>query len=148
MPEITITISIPEGTTINVGGLEAVLADTAKSSTDEPPDHTGRYWKQYLSTNGRKVFGQAARTERFSGPGYTLEDLADALSIDYPTIKSYHRSTGRAAKRWRRDTGLREPIRLEPVDYAPKDAEDDAWRTQYKLPDLIAEEIAELEMGE
>src|SRR6266511_2304774 len=117
MPEVTITISVPEGTTINIAGVESALDPATVPWQIEPPDWVGRYWQQYLSNNGRKVFGQAARHERRYGPGYTLEELAHELSIDYESIKSYHRSAGRSAKRWRNETGMPEPIRLEVLDY-------------------------------
>lgn len=145
MPEITIKISIPEGTSINLGGLESVLS-TVGSAGAESQDHVARYWNEYLSPNGRKVFGQAARRECHAGPGYTLEDLAAGLSIDYESIKSYHRSTGRAAKRWHRDTGLAEPIKLVSRSYE-WDREHEGWRTEYQLPEGVAAKITDLEIA-
>jgi len=144
MPEITITITVPEGTTITVAGADQPPKATSPSDHEEPPDHIGRYW-HYLSHNGRKVFGQAARQELHYGPGYTLEDLAHALSIDYESVKSYHRSTGRAAKVWYRDTGLEAPIRLVSEDY-DWDPDHQGWRSKYHLPEGVAERVRELEL--
>jgi hypothetical protein len=142
MPEITIKITVPEGATVNVA--EAALDASAIEWKTEPPDWVGRYWRQYLSKNGRTVFGQAARTEQVKGRGYTLEELAHYLSIDYESIKSFHRSAGRSAKRWRQQTGTREPIYLDPVEYSWNEKAQ-GNRTTYRLPPGVADQIAELE---
>lgn len=141
MRTITITITIPEGATVSVGGASDPAAVEWRT---EPADWLGRYWSQYLSDNGKKVFRQAARTEQHGGPGYTLQELAQALSIDYESLKSYHRSAGRSARRWQNDTGMPVPIRLEPIDYA-WDERAQGNRTKYRLPTGVAESILALE---
>lgn len=141
MATITITITLPEGATVDVVG----TPDPAKVEwRTEPHDWVGRFWTQYLSENGKKVFRQAARTEQFAGPGYTLEELARALSIDYESLKSYHRSAGRSAKRWQNETGMPVPIRLEPIEYA-WDEGAQGNRTRYRLPSGVARSILDLE---
>lgn len=146
MPEITFKIIVPEGTTIAVGGLEEVIAAAVAGAVAEPADTVERYWREYLSPNGRKVFGQAALWQLTYGPGFTLEELAEALSISYESIKSMHRSTGRTARRWRKDTGLSEPIKLIAGDYVPH-PEREGWRTEYSLPEDVAERIRELDVA-
>lgn len=140
MPTLEIKLTVPEGTTVRVSGLDA----PGVASSSEFDDPVERYFNEYLSNNGRKVFGAAARIEDFRGkPGFTLEDLAQNLSVDYDTIKSWHRTTGRAAKRWRGDTGTQEPIRFDWIDYkevVPGGGE----RTVYQLPAEVAEVIQHL----
>ena len=140
MPTLEIKLTVPEGTTIQVAGLNAQNA-TATPSLDNPVE---RYFNEYLSNNGRKVFAAAARIEDFRGrPGFTLEDLAASLSVDYESVKSWHRTAGRSAKRWRKETGTQEPIRFDWIDY--KEFEPGTGeRTAYRLPQDIAEIICSL----
>jgi hypothetical protein len=102
------------------------------------------YFTKYLSDNGRKVFGAAARIKDFQGrPSFTFEDLASNLSVTYETVKSWHRTSGRSAKRWKRETGAQEPIRFDWIAYddvAPGGGE----RTMYRLPEDVAEVIRDL----
>ncbi len=140
MPTVEIKLSFPEGTNVQVTGLDAAQV----SLTPSVEDPVERYFNDYLSYNGRKVFGTAARIEDFRGrPGFTLEDIAASLSVDYATVKSWHRTTGRAAKRWRRDTGTQEPIRFEWIDYQEFDDGAGA-RTAYRLPNDVAGVIRDL----
>lgn len=140
MPILEIKVSIPEGTTVEINGLEAFVS----SRSDSAEDAVRRYFTEYLSNNGRKVFGAAARIEDFQGrPGFTFEDLASNLSVTYETVKSWHRTSGRSAKRWRRETGAQEPIRFDWIAYgdvAPGGGE----RTMYRLPEDVADVIRDL----
>lgn len=140
MPTLEIKLTIPEGTTIEFVGLNEV-------ATEPPVPLEGaveRYFNHYLSNNGRKVFGAAARIEDFrEKPGFTLEDLAANLSVDYESVKSWHRTSGRSAKRWRRETGTPEPIRFEWIDYG-EFAAGDGERTVYRLPEEVAGTIRHL----
>jgi hypothetical protein len=86
------------------------------------------------------VFATAARIEDFNGPGFTLEDIASNLSVTYDTVRSWHRTAGRSAKRWRKETGTKEPVRLESVNY-DWHASRQGFRTAYRLPDGVADEI-------
>ncbi len=140
MPTLEIKLTVPDGTTVQVAGLGGLGVSVAES-LENPVE---RYFNDYLSNNGRKVFGAAARIEDFRGkPGFTLEDLAANLSVDYETVKSWHRTTGRAAKRWRNETGTQEPIRFDWIDY--KEFDDGAGeRTAYRLPQNVAEIIQPL----
>ncbi len=141
MPTIEIKLTVPEGTTLHVAGLDAPGLSVA-TSLENPVE---RYFNEYLSNNGRKVFGAAACIEDFRGrPGFTLEDLAQNLSVDYETIKSWHRTTGRAAKRWRNETGAQEPIHFEPKGYGTEYASGAGERTVYRLPPGVAEVIRDL----
>lgn len=140
MPILEIKLNLPEGTTVEISGLEE-LRSTAPDSTD---DRIRRYFSHYLSNNGRKVFGAAARIEDFQGrPGFTFEDLAENLSVTYETVKSWHRTSGRSAKRWRQETGIQEPIRFDWIAYddvAPGGGE----RTMYRLPEHVVDAIRDL----
>jgi hypothetical protein len=140
MPTIEITINVPDGTDVRIAGLEELLP----REIDDGEEAIRRYFRDYLSNNGRKVFGAAARIEDFRGrPGFTLDDLAANLSVTYDTVKSWHRTTGRAAKRWRRETGVQEPIRFDWMDY--DDVEEvGGSRTFYRLPDLVAEVVRDM----
>jgi hypothetical protein len=103
------------------------------------PERVERYWSA-LSRNGRSIFGAAARIERQRGSGYTLDDLAENLGLTLDSVRSMHRSTGRTAKAWRRDTGTKEPIRLESEGYGWNPARE-GNRTSYRLPPGIADLI-------
>lgn len=140
MPTFQIALTVPEGTTVEITGLEGVGADA-------PPVLSGdavlRYWRA-LSDNGRKVYGAAARIEQQHGVGYTFEDIAANLSVTYESARSFHRTTGRTAKAWLRDTGAAElPIRLDDLDY-PETASGTGRRTRYQLPPGVADIIAGL----
>lgn len=136
-PVLEIKLNLPEGTTVEISG----LGEFASSSSDSAEDEIRRYFTRYLSNNGRKVFGAAARIEDFQGrPGFTFEDLASNLSVTYETVKSWHRTSGRSAKRWRQETGTQEPIRFDWIAYddvAPGGGE----RTMYRLPGDVADVI-------
>jgi len=140
MPTLEIRLTVPEGTAVQVVGLGSEGIEVA-TALENPVE---RYFDDYLSNNGRKVFSAAALIEDFRGrPGFTLEDLARNLSVDYDTVKSWHRTTGRAAKRWRADTGSQEPIRFDWIGYGevqPGGGE----RTTYRLPQDVAAIIKNL----
>lgn len=140
MPILEIKLNLPEGTTVEISGLGEVAAPKSVSADDG----IRRYFNEYLSNNGRKVFSAAARIEDFRGrPGFTFEDLAANLSVNYESVKSWHRTSGRSAKRWRRETGTQEPIRFDWIAYgdvAPGGGE----RTMYRLPEQVAEVIRDL----
>lgn len=140
MPTLEIRLTVPEGTAVQVVGLGREGIEIA-APIENPVE---RYFNDYLSNNGRKVFSAAALIEDFRGrPGFTLEDLARNLSVDYDTVKSWHRTTGRAAKRWRTDTATQEPIRFDWIDYGevqPGGGE----RTTYRLPRDVATIVKDL----
>jgi hypothetical protein len=139
-PIIEIKLTVPEGTTVQISGLQ----ESGAPAPGGAEDAIRRYFTEYLSDNGRRVFGAAARIEDFHGrPGFTFDDLAENLSVSYESVKSWHRTSGRSAKRWRRETGTEEPIRFEWKDYeevGPGGGE----RTMYRLPERVAEVIRDL----
>jgi len=140
MPTVEIKLTVPEGTVVQIVGLDEPTVDVI----EEVPNSVERYFTKYLSDNGRKVFAAAARIEDFRGkPGFTLEDVAHNLSVSYATVKSWHRTSGRSAKRWRSDTGTQEPIRFEWLDYREVETGGSA-RTIYRLPSDVAETIKTL----
>lgn len=78
MPTIELKLTVPEGTTVTISGLESALSNSAARS---PEVDIERYWRDYLSDNTRRLFRAAANIESFRGPGYTLEEIAANLSI-------------------------------------------------------------------
>lgn len=141
MPTISIQLTVPAGTTVSVLGLEGLAAVEADQA-----DPIERYWRDYLSDNGRKIYAAAARLEEYQG-SFSLEDIANVLSVDYESAKSMHRTSGRTARVWRSDTGNAEPpIRLIWIDYEP-DAEHGGSRTTYRLPPSVADAINTLGAG-
>lgn len=134
--QITITLNVPDGTSLEVAECHEPAAVLSQA------DAVKKYWQEYLSSNGRKVYRAAANIETLpaKGPGYTFEDIAATLSITYESAKSMHRTSGRSARKWRDDTGTEEPIRLERIDYVEVD-ENHSERTMYQLPPGIADEI-------
>jgi hypothetical protein len=140
MPTLEIKLTVPEGTIVRVVSVDGQAVAIPKP-LEEP---VARYFNDYLSNNGRKVYAAAARIEDFRGrPGFTFEDLAENLSVDYETVKSWHRTAGRAAKRWRRETGTEEPIRFDWVEYKQFDPAS-GERTAYRLPGDVAQTIRAL----
>lgn len=135
MPTLEFKITVPEGTTVTIAGLEGAAATTPVMTQEVAVE---RYWRDYLSDNTRKLFRQAAAIETFRGPGYTLEDIAQHLSLDYESVRSFAQTQGRTARRWRDKTGTPEPIRLEAENY---DEAGSGMRTSYHLPQGVAETI-------
>lgn len=136
MAEIRITV--PDGTTIKFVGSDG--AEIAVVGGTEPGDPVERYYRDYLSPNGRKVYAAAARIELFSGPGYSLADIAANISqtedsVRVETVRSQHRTSGRTAKRWREENGTDAPIRLIGT------WDDEAQHYKYGLPPGVAERL-------
>jgi hypothetical protein len=141
MPTITIEITVPTGAEIVVREEPDTAAEAA--SDRRSVEDIERYFRQYLSDNGRKLYAAAARIEEHRGVGYTLSDIAQNLSIDYPSAQSYHRTSGRSARRWKDDTGTQAPIELVDIAYDWVEGEQ-GMRTRYKLPPGVAAVIDNL----
>jgi hypothetical protein len=132
-----ITITVPKGTSIKIvhdDGTEVAPAET------DSLDDVERYYRDYLSPNARKVYAAAARIELFSGPGYSLADIAANISqteesVQVETVRSQHRTSGRTAKRWREETGTEAPIQLVGV-WNDEDA-----HYEYRLPQGVAQRL-------
>lgn len=110
---------------------------------DPDAERVTEYWRA-LSENGRKIFRGAAQIERQDGTGYSLDDIGENLGLSAASVRSMHRSTGRTAKSWRRETGTQEPIRLVAESYK-WDEDRKGYRTAYRLPAGIAKLIGRLE---
>ncbi len=136
---VRLIFEIPEGVSVKIEGLEpsAVAPDIS------PADAVRDYWRHYLSGNSCKVFRAAAAIEGLNGPGFTLEDVATNLRMPYATVRSLHRTSGRAAKKWREEKGIEVPVRLDEVDY-PETPNGVGRRTRYRLPDGVRELIIAL----
>lgn len=134
--EIALKLTVPDGTEVTVSGLEGspMPADVARQ------DDVERYWSEYLSENARKIYGAAARIENFKGAEFTLEDIAENLSIDYESVRSMHRTSGRTARKWREDHDSPAPIRLIDGPYEWSE-EHGGMRTAYHLPPGVADMI-------
>ena len=138
---ITIEIRLPEG-------VEFTVNEQPEHNEDAPtvPPNQGdveRYFRHYLSDNGRKVFAAAARIEENQGPGYTLSDIAANLSLEYGSVKSYLITSGRSARRWKDETGTEAPIQFEGLSYDWVQ-EERGRRAGYRLPTGVAEIVARL----
>ncbi|MGH3430161.1 MAG: hypothetical protein ACRDQZ_21765 [Mycobacteriales bacterium] len=141
MSIMTISLDLPEGTRVSIKGVEGATI-TPGQDTDIL-DLIQKYWDDYLSNNGRRIFETAARIEHDHGPGYSLEDIAQTLGLDYESVKSMHRSTGRTKKRWEREQSTEAPIQLEWETYDWEDSSQ-GQRTRYHLPDDVAGAILAL----
>jgi hypothetical protein len=141
MPTFEVTFTVPKGTTVAITGLEAgaTLGSPEVSLEDAVQD----YWRHYLSDNARKIYASAARIEDVHGPGYTLEDIAQNLSLDYESVRSLHRTSGRTAKTWQAEKRVAPPIRLEAMEY-PETESGTHRRTRYRLPPGVAEIVEDL----
>lgn len=137
MPTLELKLTVPDGTKITITGAEGATIVRDEGTHEDNIEH---YWRDYLSDNGRKIYGAAARIEVFRGPGYTLEDIAQNLNIDYESVRSLHRTSGRTAKKWREDTGVEAPIRLVDGPYEWSETHG-GMRTAYHLPPGVADAI-------
>lgn len=140
-PTITFSIEVPDGVTVSIKGIESALASSAAPARDPAEE----YFNDYLSPSGRKLYRAAAGLERErDGGGFTFEDIASVLGVDYESAKSYHRNSGRTAARWEREQGTATPIQLEHTgEYGPQQGAD-GWRSRYTLGDGVAERILEI----
>lgn len=134
---LTLTIDAPEGATVSITQPVQVTAATQPSAVE-------RYFTGYLSDNGRRVFKAAAELDLRGPEPYSLEAIGEHAGIDYASIQSMHRSTGRTAKRWEKETGTPVPFRLEHDDRYEWDESKQGMRTQYRLDDGVAQVIASL----
>jgi hypothetical protein len=141
MPVITIQITVPEGVQVVV--TEEPDQTDSIDAANRDPGEIKRYFTDWLSDNGRKLFAAAARIEQHQGPGYTLTDIAANLSIEYGSAKSYLITSGRSARKWRDETGTQAPIQLEDLNYHWIE-EENAMRSGYHLPAGVADVIASL----
>lgn len=135
MPQvISIKIELPDGATATI--------EAAPSTTEPARDPVEEYFNEYLSPSGRKLYKAAANIERHQGPGFSFEDIAANLSIDYESAKSYHRNSGRTAARWEREKGSEAPIRfVQGGDYGPQEGAD-GYRSRYAFPPGVALRVA------
>ena len=146
MPTISITIRIevPDDAEVTIERDDDAPAPDVVAEAEAPSSQpvlsaeVERYWRVYLSDNGRELYGAAAAIERESGPGYTLNDIASRMGREYAGAQSIHRTTGRSARKWHDDTGTDAPIQLVWLDYDWVEAEG-GMRTSYRLPVGVAE---------
>jgi hypothetical protein len=122
---------------LRIEGLAGFLVAGSAESREQAIE---RYWRDYLSDNGRKLFRAAALLEDHQGPGYTLEDIARSLSITYESVRSFKQTNGRVERKWREDTDTEPPIRLE-WDAYRSEGGDSGMRTVYHLPEGVADAV-------
>ncbi len=139
MPKLTITLDLPEGTTVSLS------SDTGLDLSPEPGrDPVEEYWTDYLSPSGRKLYRAAAAIESTGSSSFSLEDIARWMSLDYESAKSYHRNSGRTATRWEREKGKPAPIQLVyDGHYGPQTGVSGS-RSRYKLTAGAAEKVLAL----
>jgi hypothetical protein len=142
MPQNQITVIVPRGVSVVV--VEEDGHPAAPSAAAPRPEDVERYWREFLSDSGKKIFATAALIERHSGPGFTLDQIAANRSIDYESAKAWHRNAGRTAKRWREETGTEEPIKLQDTGEYGWRPEYSGDRTTYRLPPGLGETIIDL----
>lgn len=136
MPKLIITLDLPEGTTVSLSGEAGIVV-----SPESGRDPVEEYWTDFLSPSGRKLYQGAAEVEVAQGPGFSLEDIAKHLRVDYESVKSYHRNSGRTAARWEREKGSPAPVRLVfDGNYGPQEGAT-GWRSRYRLPQEVADEV-------
>jgi hypothetical protein len=82
---LAIKLTVPEGRKVTIVGSDGTTLLSEGGADDG--DAVERYWRDYLSPDARKVYWAAARIELFSGPGYTLEDIAQNISQTYESVR-------------------------------------------------------------
>ena len=141
MPTVTISITIPDGSTISIDQ----STNGSQVPSTPPSEVVERYWNDYLSDNGRRLYKAGAELEHDRQGGvYSLNDIAERMGVEYETAQSIHRTSGRSARVWREETGLDPVIRLDGRDY-DWDENEGGMRTHYQLPEGIAEQILNFE---
>ena len=144
-PQSKITLIVPKGTSVTIIEDDGTGEVAAPAGLQAPPrEEVERYWREFLSESGKKIFATAALIERQEGPGFTLDQIAANRSIDYESAKAWHRNAGRTAKRWREETGAREPIRLEDLGEYGWRAEYQGDRTAYRLSPGVRDLVLDL----
>jgi hypothetical protein len=139
---LNITITLPEGSSVEITEQSGEASGAVPSLAEAVAD----YWDR-LSDNGQRIFAAAARIENHAGPGFTLDDIAENLSITYESAKSMHRTSGRTARKWREDTGTEPPVDLVDMGEYGWKKERGGERTSYGLPEGVAEIVSELAMA-
>ncbi len=104
MATITIEINVPDASVVTIDSQEAQREAPASTAVRD-------YW-DYLSDNGRRVYTAAAKAAADWPDGFTMADIARELDVEVPSARSMLSSTGRAARRWRREHGTEAPIAL------------------------------------
>lgn len=136
MPKLIITLDLPEGTTVSLAGDAGIDV-----SADVGLDPVEEYWSNYLSPSARRLYRAAAEIEKSDGSGFSLEDIARRLELEYDSVKSHHRNSGRTATKWEREKGNPAPVRLVfDGNYGPQEGAD-GWRSRYKLPGGVADKV-------
>ena len=136
MPKLIITLDLPEGTTVSLSSETGI--EVSPESSRDPVEE---YWTDYLSPSGRKLYRAAAGIEGTLGPGFSLEDIAGHLSVDYESVKSYHRNSGRTAARWEREKGNPAPVQLVfDGNYGPQEGAG-GLRSRYRLLEGVGDKV-------
>jgi hypothetical protein len=136
MPRLIITLDLPEGTTVSFESQGGV--DVSSESGRDPVEE---YWTDYLKPNGRRLYWAAASIEGALDGSFSLEDIARHLKLDYDSVKSYHRNSGRTAAKWEREKGKPPPVQLVfDGNYGPQEGAA-GWRSRYRLPAGVADKV-------
>jgi hypothetical protein len=135
MGQIKIIIEVPDNATVSVEAPE-LGPGTNGSGPDE--EQVQKYW-EFLTENGRTLYGAMATQERENGP-FTFEEIADRLGVPLESVHAYNRNAGRGAGMWRKETGTEAPIKPIPQGYLAG-----RRRKVFRLPDGVAEVIASLD---
>lgn len=143
---ITVTIRVEGDAQVEVVREEAppsVLPQEEAAENSAAPEDVEQYWHWFLSDNGRRFYAAAAALQRERDFGFTLDDVAERMGVEPESARSFHRTTGRPASRWRFAHRSDAPIRLlnGPYDWNQTKG---GWRTTYGMSPKVAELIAEL----
>jgi len=136
MAQITITIDVPDTATVAVEAPEPQAPEGGSSTLE---DRVHDYW-EFITDNGRKLFGAMAKLEVESGE-FTFDEVAEHLGEPLEAIQAYNRNAGRGASVWKRDTGSDAPI------YAIAQGLQPGRRRarMFRLPDGVAEIVVRLD---
>ena len=133
MPTLEFKITVPDGTTVAITGLDALVATPTAMPQEEAVE---RYLREYLSDNTRKLFRQAAAIETSAGPATPWRTLPSTsasttrASAASPRPRGASRAGGamRLPHRSRSDSnGRTTPRRVRPARCAPAITFPKAW---------------------
>jgi hypothetical protein len=132
--QIRITISIPEGGTVEIEAPE----DTGSETSSVDKDQVERYF-EYQTDNGKKLYRAMAAQEMQSSP-WSFDEIAERLGNSHSEALALNRNAARAVKLWKRDTGTEPPFKPIAQGNVPG-----RKRKTFRLPEGVAETIVSLD---
>ena len=149
MPTLTIQITAPAGTEINVQPViaEPGLAPTSAGSGGEVADAASQVDAQlirefllgFMPTDGPQPELYRVSAQRMLSHGcWTVDDLAEDMGQPASSVHAHVRNSGRTTHQWKEQKGVETPVEWVSIGYAPG-----TRRRQFAYRPGVAEVILE-----